>query len=143
MSNTGETKRTTSRSVNSVCDCASFAHILTDVKKKMDTCHKIIVAQNAKIEELNSAVAVLTAKLEEINVAAKEAPAVQNISYRDAVKRTMPEEHLLLVKPANDEQRDSLKQKLVRKINPEDLQVGVQINKACRCLPRHFWLAGQ
>lgn len=134
MTGAGETKKTASntRSTGMVCECASFAQILMDVKKKLEACYKIINGQNAKIEEMSNTIVTLSNKLEEkINSdTQKLCSETGQMSYSKAVNSIKNmKEPVLVVKPMEKSDGTLLRQQLFNSINPEKLQVGVHINK--------------
>lgn len=98
-----ESKRTNSRSGGSICDCANFAQILADMKKKLDACHKLIKNQNTKIVELTETVSQLNWKIDDKVLPFRKTIGTENtVNYTSVVKRIQHiKEHALLVKPVN------------------------------------------
>lgn len=119
----GENKRSNTRSTSQPCDCTGLGQSLADVKKKLDTCYKIINNQNVKIDELCKVVGELKLKLDE------KTQIDGKISYRDVLKDGAAKEHVLVLKRAANVSDEALRKQLYDNVKPEALQIGVQFNK--------------
>lgn len=92
--------------------------LLNEIKNKLDCCYEIIKNQDKKISELQNEVSQMKDNSRNINL-------TDQSTYSDVTKRV---NHVILVKPKNDRDSDSIADELKQNLNPTDLQIGMNIN---------------
>lgn len=120
------------------CDCSAAVNSLTilisDLKNKLEACHKIIQAQDKNIQELTNAVnQIKTNQSQQIENRTTNNTDTAS-SYSQVLKGGLPkpQEQTLLVKAQSDRDSKNVLSELTTKIKPDELKVGVRIAKTSK-----------
>lgn len=115
-------KPQTSRSTRSnpvTSEMGNLYEIIHEMKNKLECCYEIIKMQNGKIDEILNEMDNLKHNSQISN------QSNENVAKKSFADATKQQSHVLIVKPKDKRNNDSVKDDLKQNINPTDLQIGL------------------